>query len=177
MKHKLLVIMLLMSGLGFSQSLVSQEVTLTMSVGDQPGIQVFIPNVSEENLEDAIKDVFKPYKGKSKKIKSSDEFILDDASIEEISSNPVAIHQTIVKANKGYTYTAFFNLDGKFLSSSASPEKFSFANEIVKKIAQMATKYYASEIEKAEFRKLENEKKELEKEREKESKDLLDAKD
>jgi len=107
MKYRILFLSLLSSGLGFSQAMATQEVAKSMSKGIQPGIAVFIPNVSEDNIEDAIKDVTKAYKGKNRSVKRSNEFFLDDASIKEISSNTVDIHQTIEKGDNGFTYTVF----------------------------------------------------------------------
>jgi len=68
-----------------------------MSKGTKPGVAVFIPNVSDDNLEDAIKDVMKRYKGKSVKIKRTDETFIDDAFIQEISVNTIDIHQLLKK--------------------------------------------------------------------------------
>ena len=180
MKLKIVLVALFSSVLGFSQAVVTQEVTKTMSKGVQPGIAVFIPNVSDDNLEDAIKDVTKPYKGKKRKIKRTDEFFLDDATINEISSNTIDIHQTIEKGDEGYTYTAFFNLGGVFLDSAYNASKFSYAVDIVNRIAQKAIENRNAELIKSETKKLDNledDKKDFEKEIDRNNKDIQDAKD
>jgi hypothetical protein len=86
-------------GIGFSQALVTQEVTRTMSKGAQSGIQGFIQNVSEDNLEEAIK-----------------EFFLDDAKIKEISINTIDVYQTIEKGNDGILIQLFLIYEGYFLT-------------------------------------------------------------
>lgn len=180
MKLKIVLVALFSSGLGFSQAVATQEVTKTMSKGIQPGISVFIPNVSDDNLEDAIKEVTKPFKGKTRKIKRSDENYIDDATINEISSNTVDIHQTIEKGDDGYTYTAFFNLGGVFLDNAYSASKFAYAVDIVNRIAQKAIDNKNAEILKSETKKLDNledDKKDFEKEIDRDTKDIQDAKD
>lgn len=51
MKYRIIFLSLLSSGLGFSQAMATQEFPMSMSKGIQPGITVFIPNVSEDNIE------------------------------------------------------------------------------------------------------------------------------
>lgn len=180
MKLKIVFLSLFTTALGFSQASPTQEVSKTMSKGVQPGIQVYIANISEDDLEDAIKDITKPYKGKKRKIKRTSEFFLDDASIKEISANTIDIHQTIEKGDEGYTYTAYFNLGGIFLDSAYSTEKFAYAVDIVNRIALKATENKTAQILKAENKildNLEDDKKKLEKNIEKDSKAIQDAKD
>lgn len=156
MKHITLYVLLFISGLGFSQENITQEVTKAMSKGIQPGIQVFIPNVSEENLWYAIKDVTKPYKGKIRTVKNTDEFFLEGALITEISANPIAIYQIIEKGNNSYTYTAFFYVDGKFIDSENSPEKYTYATDKVQRIALKAIDNKIVERVKKENKNLDN---------------------
>lgn len=180
MKLKIVLLALLSSTLGFSQEVVTQAVTKTMSKGAQPGIAVFIPKISDDNLEDAIKEVTKPYDGKQRKIKRSNETYIDDATINEISSNTIDIHQTIEKGDDGYTYTAFFNLGGVFLDNAYSPEKFSYAVDLVKRIAEKAVANKNEDVLKSENKTLDNledDKKKLEKNIDKDTRDIQDAKD
>ncbi|MCG9791947.1 hypothetical protein [Flavobacterium algicola] len=180
MKYTFLAITLFAYGVGFSQDLIPAAVTQTMSQGTQPGISVFIPNVSDDNVEDAIKDVTKQYKGKVRKIKRSDENYIDNAQIKEISPNSIDIHQVVEKIDNGYKYTAFFNLGGKFLDSAYSSEKFAYATSVVRKIAMKASELNMDEVIKDQnkvYSKLEDSKKDLIKENEKAAKDIEKAKD
>ena len=88
----------------------TKEVRKNMSKGNQPGIEIIIPHISEDNLEDAIKKVTRKFKADKEKIKRSNEFYLDDALIKEISDNTIDIHQIIEKEGTGLRYTVFFNL-------------------------------------------------------------------
>lgn len=180
MKFKIVVITLLISSLGFSQDLYPVPVTESMSKGIQSGIEVFIPNVSDDELEDAIKDITKPYKGKIVKIKRSDETIVDNVLIKEISPNTIDIHQLIQEADNGYKYTAFFNLGGVFLDNNYNPEKFAYATDVVKRIAMRASELHMNDLLKDENKaldKLEDDKKDLLKENDRAARDIQKAKD
>ncbi|GIZ07970.1 hypothetical protein [Flavobacterium sp. UMI-01] len=180
MKNKILLLVLITSFLGYAQNLVPVAVSQNMSKGMQPGIEIYIPNISDDHLEDAIKDITKPYKGKCKKVKRTDETFIDDALISEISANTIDIHQFMRKEGDGYKYTAFFNLGGIFLDSAYSTEKFTYAMSIVKRIALRASELKMNEILKDENKILENledDKKDLLKENEREAKDIQKAKD
>ncbi|NJM80934.1 MAG: hypothetical protein HC854_17350 [Flavobacterium sp.] len=151
-----------------------------MSKGNQPGIEVFIPYVTEDNVEDAIKKVTKKYKGDKEKIKKSKEFYIDDAMIKEISDNTIDIHQTMEKEGNGIRYTAFFNLGVTFLSSSFDAKKFAYAEEIVNRIALQASEIRIDDILKDEEKKLENlidDKKDFVDDKEDAYKDIEKAKD
>lgn len=180
MKYKIAFIALFSISFGYSQNITPVAITQEMSKGAQPGITVFIANVSEDNVEDAVKDVMKPFKGKKTKIKRSDEFFLDDATIAEISSNTVDIHQIISKADNGYNYTAFFNLGGLFLDNAYDARKFDYAANIVRDVAVKATANGMEEILKSENKvldELEKDKKNLAKDSEKLEKNIKKAKD
>lgn len=180
MKYKITLLALLSISLGYSQSIMPKAVTQEMSAGSQPGITVYIANVSEDNVEDAIEEVTKPYKGKETKIRKSDEFYLDNATIEQISPNTIDIHQVVAKDGNGYNYTAFFNLGGLFLDNAYSPEKFQYATNIVKSIAVKATELHMDEVLESEnkvLEGLENDKVKLAKGSEKLEKNIKKAKD
>lgn len=150
MKQIALIIALFITGLGFSQAKLTQEVTKAMSKGVQPGIEVFIPNVSEENIMNAIKDVMKSFKGKMRSLKNTDEFFIEGAIINEIAVSPINIHQIIEKGNKGYMYTTYFDVVGTFLDSSNSPDKFSYASDLVQKVALKAIDNKIAELKKTD---------------------------
>ncbi|MCW2119317.1 hypothetical protein [Flavobacterium sp. 7A] len=180
MKYRFVLVALFAYSLGFSQNLTPTAVIQNMTKGTQPGISVFIPNVSDDNVEDAIKEITKPYKGKIRKIKRSDENFIDNALITEISPNTIDIHQLVEKIDNGYRYTAFFNLGGVFLDKAYSADKYAFATDIVKKIAMKASELGMGEIIKGEnkvLEKLEDSKKDLVKDNDRASKDIEKAKD
>lgn len=156
MKYKITFFVLLSISLGYSQNFTAKAITQDMSVGLKPGITVFIANVSEDNVEDAIKEVTKPFKGKKTKIRRSDEFFLDNATIDQISANTIDIHQIIIKGDNGYNYTAFFNLGGLFLDNVYSAEKFQYASSIVNSIAVKAYELHMKEVLESENKVLED---------------------
>jgi hypothetical protein len=156
MKFKILLAALLSYSFGFSQNMETKEVRKSMSKGNQPGIEIIIPHISEDNLEDAIKTVTKKYKGDKEKVKRSNEIYLDDALIKEISENTIDIHQIIEKEGTGLRYTVFFNLGGAFLDSKLNAQKFAYAEEIVNRIALKASEIRIDDILKEEQGKLED---------------------
>lgn len=180
MKIITLLVGLLAINLGFSQNMETKEVLKSMSKGNQPGIEIIIPHISEDNLEDAIKKVTKKFKGDSEKVKRTNETYIDDALIKEISENTIDIHQIIEKEGTGLKYTVFFNLGGAFLDSKMNAQKFAFAEDIVNKIALKASEIRIDDILKEEQDKLEDiedDQKDLVKDKEKASKDIEEARD
>ncbi len=180
MKFKILLLALISFGSGFSQNMETKEVRKNMSMGNQPGIEIIIPHISEDNLEDAVKKVTKKFKGDKEKVKHSNEIYLDDALIKEISNNTIDIHQIIEKEGTGLRYTVFFNLGGVFLDSKLNAKKFAYAEEIVNRIALKASEIRIDDILKEEQDKLEDfedDQKKLVKEKENATEDIQDAKD
>ena len=180
MKFKILLLALISFGSGIAQNMETKEVRKNMSKGNQPGIEIIIPHISEDNLEDAIKKVTKKFKGDREKIKRSNEIYLDDALIKEISDNTIDIHQIIEKEGTGLRYTVFFNLGGAFLDSKLNAKKFAYAEDIVNRIALKASEIRIDDILKEEQDKLEgfeDDQKKLVKEKEKAVEDIQDAKD
>ncbi|WP_320814894.1 hypothetical protein [Flavobacterium sp.] len=180
MKFKILLFSLFVSSVGFAQNMETKEVRKNMSKGNQPGIEIIIPHISEDNLEDAIKKVTKKFKGDREKIKRSNEIYLDDALIKEISENTIDIHQIIEKEGTGLRYTVFFNLGGAFLDSKLNAKKFAYAEEIVNRIALKASEIRIDDILKEEQDKLEDfedDQKKLVKEKDNATEDIQDARD
>lgn len=180
MKFKILLFSLFVSSVGFAQNMETKEVRKNMSKGNQPGIEIIIPHITEDNLEDAIKKVTKKFKGDREKVKRSNEIYLDDALIKEISENTIDIHQIIEKEGTGLRYTVFFNLGGAFLDSKLNAKKFAYAEEIVNRIALKASEIRIDDILKEEQDKLEDfedDQKKLVKEKDNATEDIQDARD
>ncbi len=181
MNYKITLLALSFTSFSFSQNLASKPVTRSMSLGSQPGIEISIPNVSEDNVEDAIDIITKAFNGKTKKVKGTNEFYLDEAIITQLSSNTIDIHQIIEKNEKqGFNYVAFFSLGGKFLDSSSGADKFAYASEIITKIGLKASELHTEELLKDEnkiLKKLEDAKKDLYEDNEKAARDIQKAKD
>lgn len=180
MKKITLLLLILIPILIFSQSLETKEVKIKMSKGTQTGIEIFIPSVSEDDVEDAIKDVTRKFKGDKERVRRSDETYLENASIKEISNNPITMHQLIEEVGQGIRYTAFFNLGGSFLESTTNPEQFAAAEEIVTKIAIYASKIRINDVLKEKEDKLEDlidDQKDLEDDKDDAYKDIEKAKE
>ena len=180
MKFRILLVVLIAYNFGFSQNMETKEVRKSMSKGNQPGIQIIIPHISEDHLEDAIKKVTKKYKGDKEKIKRTNEIYLDDSLIKEISENTIDIHQIIEKEGTGLRYTVFFNLGGAFLESKLNAQKFAHAEDIVNRIALKASEIRIDDLLKEEQDKLEDlvdDQEDLVKDKEDATEDIQKAKD
>lgn len=180
MKKITLLLLIVFPILIFSQSLETKEVKIKMSKGTQTGIEIFIPSVSEDDVEDAIKDVTRKYKGNKERVRRSDETYLENAIIKEINSKPITMHQLIEEVGQGIRYTAFFNLGETFLDSNTNPEQFAAAEEIVTKIAIYASKIRIDDVLEEEEDKLEDlidDQKDLEDDKDDAYKDIEKARD
>lgn len=180
MKKYIIIALFLFVKLSIAQSFEIKEIRANMSKGNQPGIEVYIPYVTKDNLEDAVKKVTKKYKGDKEKIRKSNETYLDDAIIKDISDNTVDIHQIMDREGDGIRYKVFFNLGGAFLSSNYDARKFAYAEEIVNQIAVQALQINIDDIIKKEEEKLEDlvdDKEDLVDDKEDVYKDIEKAKD
>lgn len=177
---KILLFSLFISPFLHSQNLETKEINAPMSKGNQPGIEIVIPYVTEDNVEDAIKKVTKKFKGDKEKIKRSNEFYLDDAKIKELSDNTIDIHFIMIKETNGLKLNVFYNLGGVFLSSNYDSKKFQYAEDLVTRIAIQASEIRIDDIIKDESNKLEDlvdDKEDFEKDIQKAKKDIQKAKD
>lgn len=177
---KIILFTLLSTSFLQAQNLETKEVNAPMSRGNQPGIEIVIPYVTEDNVEDAIKKVTKKFKGDKEKIKKSNEFYLDDAKIKELSDNTIDMHFKMIKESNAIKLTVFYNLGGVFLSSSYDNKKFQYAEDLVSRIGIQASEIRIDDIIKEETKKFEDlvdDKEDFEKDIEKAKRDIEKAKD
>lgn len=155
-KHSLLLgFILLSSSTVFAQDI--DEMMASMSLGDHNAIVLHMPY--EAKFADHIwKDYLKNFKGKSKKVKRSDEVFTDDANISYISNNTVDIYSVIQSDGDGSELKLWMDLGGGFVDSQNFPDAF----EGVKVFLQGYEKALNVENIKVELKNEENRLKDLE---------------
>lgn len=160
MKQNLSLILLMVIGWNvtvYAQDI--QEVKANMSLGEHNALLLALPY--DVKLSDQVwKDYLKTFKGKSRKVKKSDEVFTDDASISYISNNTVDIYSLVEKSGEGSQLKMWMDLGGGFVDSQNFPDAF----EGVKVFLRGFEKQLNVENIKIELKNEENRLKELEKE-------------
>lgn len=100
-----------------------EEVMENMSIGQHNAIVMQLP-YDAKFADDVWRDYLKPFKGKSRKVKRSDEVFTDDASIPYISNNTVDIYSYIEKKGDGSQLKMWMDLGGGFVDSQNFPQAF-----------------------------------------------------
>lgn len=179
MRNTLFIALLLLCGTVKAQSQEVKDIKTQMTMGTQPGVEVFIPGADEDQVRDAIKDNTRKFRGDDERIRKSKERFIDDAKIEQLSENTVDIHYLIKKEGKGSTLQMFVNLGGVFLGRDLDVNKYNFLVNLAGQIASDATRLNYDELIKAEEKVLEDfmdDKKDALKDISKAQEDIEDAK-
>ncbi len=129
---------LLASGV-FAQFTVT-EVNESMSQGNQSGLSIEVPEVTNDFILDEWKDYVGKLKGKTKHDKKAGEIFSDDCSIKEISTNTIDIYAKAIAKDKGQKVTIFFNLGGAYLNSKMHQAQYVVAEKMVKEFAVQAVR-------------------------------------
>lgn len=111
-----------------------QESKDKMSMGVQPCLKVYIPEVAKEDVERDLAKYMKSYSSKGDAKKT--ETFFDNAQIKAFGNNLVDVYTITEQKAGGVELKVFFDLGGAFLSSSNHPEQFKSAEDIVRKFAR-----------------------------------------
>ncbi|MCB0667780.1 MAG: hypothetical protein KDC80_18255 [Saprospiraceae bacterium] len=133
------------------------EMMASMSLGDHNAVILHMP-YEAKFAEDIWKDYLKDFKGKTKKVKRSDELFTDDANVSYISNNTVDIYSLIESKGDGSELKMWMDLGGGFVDSENFPDAF----EGVRVFLQGFEKQLKIEDIKIELKNEENRMKDLE---------------
>lgn len=100
-----------------------EETVATMSLGQQNAMILELP-YDAKFAESIWKDYLKTFKGRSKKVKKSDEVFTDNASIDYISNNTVDIYSIVQKSGDGSQLKMWMDLGGGFVNSENFPDAY-----------------------------------------------------
>ena len=111
--------------------IVVTPVTMTMSKGENPGIQLDIPEVT---LDDIQKDIEKRIKSKTKSkfVKSGNETSIQETIIKEIAEVPLNVFVKMIPLDSGARVVTFVEDQGVFISEKSDDNKFSKLESFVK---------------------------------------------
>ena len=88
-----------------------------------------------KEVEKEWKSFIKSYKGKTKKVKKSDDFMTDDATIPDMSENTVDIISRADKNGNQVRFIVWYNLGGAYLSTAMHPDRAVVAEKMLQDFA------------------------------------------
>lgn len=162
-----------------AQDLRVTEVLESMSKGNQKGLSIEIPEVSEEFLFKECKDWIESFKGKTKTDKKNNEIFSDDAFMKEVSANTFDLYAKVINKGKVQKLVLFVDLGGAYLNTQMHPDKYKiFESRLLEFGKSVLKNNYKQKLEEAEkvLKTLEKEKKDLLDEESKSLKNIEDCK-
>jgi len=150
-----------------------------MSQGANNALTIELLDTDEKTAEKVWKNFMKDYKAKPKRDRKTNEYLSDDAEIDNISSNTVDVYATFDETGSTTTATVWFDLGGAYLDSDTHAESFSAAEQLLREFVQEVNLVHAEDAlkdqEKA-LKDLEKEMEKLEKEKDDYQKEIEEAK-
>lgn len=118
------------------KSLIKEE-TKANSKGSFNALVMELPGTSSKEVSKAWNKFIKKYKGKTKFDRRANEYITEDATIEEMSDNTVDIIAKIEERGQdGSVITVWFNLGVSYLSSKDFSERYPAGEKLLKDFAK-----------------------------------------
>ena len=115
----------------FGQSFKPVETDVQHQNGMEKGLHIIIPGATAEYVVDAWNDHTRKWKSKMKDSKTRNEYIQDDAEIEDVSNNVVDVYAVIHDIDGGVDMKLAFNLGGIYVSAEETPDKFTYLYGVV----------------------------------------------
>lgn len=108
-----------------------KEETKSMSNGNNNSFSINLPKSDKKEIEKSWAKFLKKYKGKTDKIKKTEEFLSDNAKVENMSDNTVDIYSQVNQEGEDTQITVWYDLGGAYLSSETHPEKVTIARSML----------------------------------------------
>jgi len=105
------------------EPIVLTSVTTAMSKGENPGIQLDIPEVTVDDVQRDLERRIKN-KTKSKFVKSGNETAIQETIIKEISDTPLNFFVKVMPLDSGSRIISFAEDQGAFITESADADKY-----------------------------------------------------
>ncbi|MBC8172771.1 MAG: hypothetical protein H7X71_02595 [Chitinophagales bacterium] len=136
-KSLLCVFFLLISCIAFGQKKVEvTERNTTMSLGARSGYSVTFEDMDKKELKSRFEDFVEQY---GKKVSLDEvtktEYIVNDVIVTSISEQPIDIYLLFEETNSGTVITGFFDTGDMFISSATQPQKYSEAENFMRRFA------------------------------------------
>jgi len=152
-----------------------------MTQGVNNSLTISIPDADDQMVEKLWKKYMKTHGSKAKKIKKSEEWLSSKADIAGIGgSKSVNVYATFEQSGSTVRMTAWFDMDGDYLSSTDHPERYAagedFLNDFELQVYKEGVK---AEIKTEEnnLKKIESELKKLKKNNSRYHKEIKNAKE
>ena len=172
-----------MAGVQAQSKFVVNEVRQYMTKGEQNGFEIILNDVTKDKFSDAFEEKMKKYKGKITSSKKSPEVFVDNAVITSVSPNPVDVYYYLTPiGTTGVKCTAYVDLGGiggTFVSSAGHAQAFAAMENEIRNIAKEATIATIDDqikLEEKNQKKLEEEFKSLQKDKDSYIKEIEKAK-
>ena len=133
-------IIVVLSALFQVEAQVSED-SRSMSLGIQNALILDLPDTNDKLADKLWKKFVKPYGGKVKKLRKSDEWFSDNAEIVAIGgSNALDVYAKAQEAGDDTEMILWVDLGGVFLSSSEHPDEFVEGEKLLMRFALFVAK-------------------------------------
>ena len=150
-----------------------------MSLGMQPGLEVYLPDVEDRDAEKHWAKYIKEYGDKPKRSRKTKEYLSDDLLLADISRNPVDVYARAYEDRGGSKLVVWFDMGSDFLNRDSNYEQYAAAEELMLRyalyVAELQTEDSLDDAEK-ELKKRQDHLKRLKRKRDGYLKDIEDAK-
>ena len=109
---------------------ISEE-TISMSQGLKNGFSVEMLEITPLEAEKRWAKHLKPYKGKTKKVKNSNEWFTNDAKMKLISNNTVDVYAVFTPIQNGTRLIVWYDLGGNYLNTESHGEKANTGKKVL----------------------------------------------
>ena len=117
-----------------------QETEKSMSQGLNPASVFVLENCKRKDVEKSWSKFMKQYGKKTKKVKKSDDYMTDNATIGGMSNNTVDVYAAFDQKGDGVEVAVWFDLGGAYLTSTTHADRFSAAETMLNKFANRVAK-------------------------------------
>lgn len=109
---------------------ISEDI-ISMSQGLKNGFSVEMLKITPSEAEKKWAKHLKPYKGKTKKAKNSNEWFTNDAKMKLISNNTVDVYAVFTPIQEGTRLIVWYDLGGTYLNSKLHGEKANAGKKVL----------------------------------------------
>ena len=114
-----------------------QEGLMLMSQGSQNAFYTDFENARAKDIEDLWTQYAKDLNGKTGKVKKTDEYLTDDATIKDMSANTVDVYALAKQEGDNVRFVLWFNLGGAYLNSRDHPAQIAAGYRILSEFTRV----------------------------------------
>lgn len=108
-----------------------------MSQGSQSALYVKLENIQAKDVENQWVKYARSFDGKTDKVKRTDEYITDDATIKDMSDNTVDIYALAKQEGPDVVFFLWFDLGGAFLDARLHGKSIGEGRRILEDFARI----------------------------------------